>query len=82
MKEGEESFSYGRNLNRCLLREKKRERWLKRKTQTRKNEQELKKKQNSNNNKEQESERQKKRPRACLHGGGGPQVGEVTRFGW
>ena len=43
MKEGEESFSYGRNLNRCLLREKKRERWLKRKTQTRKNEQELKK---------------------------------------
>ena len=39
------------------------------------------KKQNSNNNKEQESERQKKRPRACLHGGGGPQVGEVSRFG-
>ena len=20
--------------------------------------------------------------RACLHGGGGPQVGEVTRLGW
>ena len=40
-----------------------------------------KKKQNSNINKEQESERHKKRLRACLHGGGGPQVGEVTRFG-
>ena len=40
-----------------------------------------KKTQNSNNNKEQESQRQKKRLRACLHGGGGPQVGEVTRFG-
>ena len=42
---------------------------------------EKKKTQNSNNNKEQESQRQKKRLRACLHGGGGPKVGEVTRFG-
>ena len=24
---------------------------------------------------------QQKKLRACLHGGGGPQVGEVTRFG-
>ena len=82
MKKGEESFSYGRRIYECLLGERKRERWLKRKTKTLKNEEELKKKQqNSNNNKEQESQRQKKRLRACLHGGGGPQVGEVTRFG-
>ena len=81
MKKGEESFRYGRSIYECLLGEKKRERWLKRKTKTRKNEQELKKTQNSNKNKEQESQRQKKRLRACLHGGGGPQVGEVTRFG-
>ena len=81
MKKGEESFRYGRSIYECLLGEKKRERWLKRKTKTRKNEQELKKKKNSNNNKEQESQRQKKRLRACLHGGGGPKVGEVTRFG-
>ena len=25
--------------------------------------------------------KKKKRVRACLHGGGGPQVGEVTRLG-
>ena len=83
MKKGEESFRYGRSIYECLLGEKKRERWLKRKTKTRKNEQELKKKkkQNSKNNKEQKSKIRKKRLRACLHGGGGPQVGEVTRFG-
>ena len=44
MKKGEESFRYGRSIYECLLGEKKRERWLKRKTKTRKNEQELKKK--------------------------------------
>ena len=43
MKKGEESFRYGRSIYECLLGEKKRERWLKRKTKTRKNEQELKK---------------------------------------
>ena len=46
MKKGEESFRYGRSIYECLLGEKNRERWLKRKTKTRKNEQELKKTKN------------------------------------
>ena len=65
-------MSVGRKEKGKMVEKKNTKEW----TRTEKN-----KKQNSNNNKEQESQRQKKRLRACLHGGGGPQVGEVTRFG-